>query len=106
MLADDDDQQWLVGGGEKRARGGERKQDVEVDAAEVGAQAPGLGQAPGVGDVGVEDGPHEVDADPDPPGARAAVPARGRVPALVEGQREDHQRYQDQAKRGALEQSF
>jgi hypothetical protein len=54
-LADHDEQQWRVGGGKVRAGRGEGEQGVEVDAAEVGAQASVLAETVGVGDVGVED---------------------------------------------------
>ena len=63
---------------------GQHEDRVEVQAAEVGAQPPGAAEPVGVGDVGEERRPDQVDADADHAGPRAAVPAAGRVPALVE----------------------
>ena len=75
---------------------GQHEDGVEVQAAEVGAQPPGPGQPVGIGDVGEERGPDHVDADPDLAGPRAAVPAQGRVPALVEHCRDQGQAEHDE----------
>jgi hypothetical protein len=89
LLADDHDQEGLVSRGQKGSGHSERKQRVEVHTTEVDAQATRLGQAVGVGDVGVEDRPYQVDADSDAARSRSAVAARGGVPALVKGQRQN-----------------
>ena len=60
------------------------RQDVEVEPAEVGADAAGAAEAVGVGDVGVERGEDEVDADPDLARLGAAVVA-GRGVARARG---------------------
>ncbi len=46
---------------------------------------PGPAEPVGIGDVGEERRPDQVDADADHAGPRAAIAAPGRVPALVEG---------------------
>ena len=73
VLQDDDQQQRLEARRRVQARRREREDRVEVDAAEVRAQAARLVQAVGVGDVAVEDRPHDVDA-----GAEHAGLARRR----------------------------
>ena len=80
----DDQQQDLAGGGHVEAGQGQHEDRVEVQAAQVGPQPARAGQPVGVGDVGEERRPDQVDADADHAGPRAAIPASGRVPALVE----------------------
>ena len=60
---------------------------VEVQAAKVDPQPRPLRQPVGVGDVGVERGPHQIDAHTHPGGSGAAVAARGRVAELVKAGR-------------------
>ena len=83
-MSGDDQEQDLVRGGRVEAGQGQHEDQVEVQAAEVGAQPAGAAEPVGVGDVGEERGPDQVDADADHAGPRAAVAAAGRVPALVE----------------------
>ena len=59
-------EQDLGRGGRVDAGQGQDEDQVEVQAAEVGAQPPGPAEPVGVGDVGEERGPHQVDADADP----------------------------------------
>ena len=98
-----DHQQHRVGAaGPPHAHRGHHHDGVEVEAAEVGAQAAGAAQAVGVGDVGVERRPDQVEA-----GAHHArvgpAAARGRrVPELVEaaGEHGDGQDRQQQSRAG------
>ena len=81
----DEDQQGGEVGGLVDAGGDEDGDDVEVQAAEIGAQPAPTVQPVGVGDVGVEDGQHEVDADTHDARPGASVAGRRCVPDLVEG---------------------
>ena len=80
----DRQQQDLGTGGDVQAGQGEDAEEVEVQPAEVGAEPAAARQPVGVGDVREERGPDEVDADADPAGPGAAVPAAGRVAEFVE----------------------
>ncbi len=62
---------------------------VEVDPAQVDAQAIAARQPVRVGDVGVERRPDQVDAHAHPGRCRAAVATRRRVTELVEARRGD-----------------
>ena len=93
-----DDLQQLQGDQQQQRVGahgpphGEREDgddDVEVDPAEVGAQAGAPREAVGVGDVGVEGGPDHVDAGAHAARPAAAEAARRGVPDLVERRRGD-----------------
>ena len=86
-----DQQQRSESGGEVGGSDGQDEQAVEVDAAEVGAQPAGPREPVGVGDVGVEGWPGDVDAGAhlsgvSPTGAQAAG-----VPRLVERGTGQHQ---------------
>ena len=85
----DDEQQDLRRGGRVDTSQGQHEDQVEVQAAEIGTQPAGAAEPVGVGDVGEERRPDQVDADADQPGPRAPVAAAGRVTALVE-RRGDH----------------
>ena len=61
---------------------------VEVEPAEIGAQAAGPAEAVAVGDVGVEGGPHEVEAGAHGAGRGPAVAAGRGVAELVEARRD------------------
>ena len=63
VLHERGEQRRLLARGGVHAAAQQREQRVEVDAAEVGPQPPGAVEAVGVGDVAVEGGPDEVDAD-------------------------------------------
>ena len=82
MREGDDQQQGPGGGGGVQ---GEDEDQVEVQAAEVGAEPARAAEPVGVGDIGEEGRPDQVDARADPAGPGTAVTARGRVPAFVEG---------------------
>ena len=78
----DDQEQDLIGGGHVEAGQGQHEDRVEVQAAEVGAQPPGAGEPVGVGDVGEERRPDQVDADADRRRAgrrRTGSRPRGRI---------------------------
>ncbi len=85
---DEDEQRGEVGG-LIDASGDEDGDDVEVQAPEIGAQPAPAVQAVGVGDVGVEDGEHQIDADAHDARPGAAVPGRRCVADLVEGAHRD-----------------
>ena len=78
MRDGDDQQQELAGGGHVDAGQGQHEDRVEVQAAEVGAQPAGADEPVGVGDVGEERRPDQVDADADP--RRAARRRSGSRP--------------------------
>src|SRR5690348_14254639 len=75
---------------------GDCRHDVEVEAAEIRAQPPALVQAVGIGDVGVEDWPDEIDPYAHHAGLRASIARSGGVPELMEGQSADHQATEEQ----------
>src|SRR6185437_16672802 len=79
---EDRPQQWREARGQVGAGQSEREDRVEVDAAEIGTHAPGLGEPVGVGDVRVEGRPDDVDAHADDSRAGAAVRAGRRMAAL------------------------
>ena len=62
---------------------------VEVQPTEVGAQASDPSESVGVGDVGVERRPHEVEPGPHDARSSATPPRRGRMAELVEARGED-----------------
>ena len=86
------------------AEGQQREHDVEVDAAQVGAQPASPVESVGVADVGVERGPHDVEAGAHLAGSGAAVAAAGGVAEFVEAGREDDQREEQQDGRRLVEQ--
>ena len=75
---------------------------VEVQPAEVGAEAAGPAQPVGIGDVRVEGGPHQVQAHAHGPGRGAAAAGSGGMAELVEagGEHCDHQDQEHQARVG------
>ena len=80
---------------------GEHHHDgVEVQAAQVGAKASPPSQPVAVGHVGVERGPHQVDAGPDHSWVGSAVARGRRVPELVEapGEHRHHEHEQQQVR--------
>lgn len=96
-LGRDDQQQGVVAQPPPEGRDADRDYRVEVEPAEVGAHPPGPAEAVGVGDVGVEGGPHEVEPDAHHSGCGPAVPRCRRVPELVEARGQDgHGEDQDQ----------
>ena len=99
----DQQQQRLDPGRQPHAERDHRDEGVEVDAAQVGAQAGAPRQPVGVGDVGVEGRPDEVDAGAHAAGLAAAVAAGRRVADLVEGRRGDRQAEDEQQQLGVLE---
>ena len=80
----DDQQQDLGRGGRVEAGQGQHEDQVEVQATEVGPQPACPAEPVGVGDVGEERRPDQVDPDADHAGPRTSVAAAGRVSALVE----------------------
>jgi hypothetical protein len=89
VLHEDHERQRLEARDEVRPGDEQREDRVEVDAAEVGAQAAAAAEAVGVRDVGVEGRPDDVDADAHDARLRAAVPAPRCVADLVERRRDD-----------------
>src|SRR5205085_10492202 len=84
VLDDDEQEQRLPPGEEVEAHRPDDHHDVEVDAAQIGAQPAPPVQAVGVGDIGVERRPGQVQAAAHASGLGAAVSAAGRMPHLVE----------------------
>ena len=98
------EQEDAVPGPEVRRRQRDHAPGVEVQAAEVRADAPAPGQAVGVGDVGVERREDDVEPDADRAGLRPAVPAGGGVADLVDDRAQGQQRVHDQGQGGPHEQ--
>ncbi len=69
---------------------------VEVEPGEIDAEPVPLGQAVGVGHVGVEGGPDEVEPHSHAARGGSAVASRGGVSELVEAGRDDREREHDQ----------
>ena len=88
-LGRDQQQDGVVAGDPPDAHGDHRDDRVEVEAAEVGAQPAGPPEAVGVGDVGVERRPDEVEPGAHDAGRGAAAAGGGGVAELVEAGRED-----------------
>ena len=85
QVRDGDDQEQDLGrGGRVEAGQGQHEDQVEVQATEVGPQPAGPAEPVGVGDVGEERRPDQVDPDADHAGPRTPIAAAGRVSALVE----------------------
>jgi hypothetical protein len=102
-LQADEQQQRVDAGEQPDAHREHGDQAVEVQPAEVGAQAVAAREPVGVGDVGVEGGPHEVQPDAHAAGRAAAVAAGRRVAELVEAGREHGQRGDEQQQAGPVE---
>ena len=96
VLDDDEQEQRFPPGEQVEAHRPHDHHDVEVDAAQVGAEPAPPVEAVGVGDVGVEGGPGQVQAAAHPPGLGAAVATAGGVPHLVEGGRQHKGREHEQ----------
>ena len=101
-LGHDDEQQRVEAGGPPDAHDGDGDDRVEVEAAEVGPDAAGAAQPVGIGDVGEERGPDQVQAGAHGPRGCSAAAGRRRMPELVEpgGQHGHHQDQQHQARIG------
>jgi hypothetical protein len=99
-LRGDDQQERIPATPEPAAEGGDRNDRVEVQAAEIGPE-PGAPIEPvGVGDVGVERRPGEIDPHAHRAGGAAATAQRRRVTELVEagGQHGHHEDREQQAR--------
>jgi hypothetical protein len=103
VLQKNEQQERLGAGGEVGARDRQAEDRVEVDAVQVGAEPPRARKAVGVRDVGVEDGPDHVDADPDHARAGAAEAAGGGVSDLVEAGGQDNAAEQGEKEGGLVE---
>ena len=88
-LGGHDEQQRVVPGGPPDAGDADRDDRVEVEAAEVGAHPAAAAEPVGVGDVGVERRPDQVDAGTHHAGRGAAAAGAGGVAELVEAGRQD-----------------
>ena len=102
-LRGDDQQQGVVPQPQPHAGDGDRDDRVEVQPAEVGAHPAAAAEAVGVGDVGVERRPDEVDAEAHHAGRRAAVSRRRGVPELVEARRQHGDREDQDQQAGPFE---
>jgi hypothetical protein len=96
----DEDEQRRVVGAEENAVCRREDECVEVDATEVGSDPRSPPEAVDVGEVGVEDGPDEVDTDPHHPRGRATVAGRSGVPDLVESGGGEQQACDQEEQRG------
>src|SRR5205807_8429556 len=92
VLDDDQQQQRLEPGAEVDRGSDEAGDGIEIDAAQVGPQPTGPAEPVGVGDVGVEGGPHDVQAGTDGAGAPPTVTTGGGVAPFVEQRAGDGQR--------------
>ncbi len=101
-LGHDDQQQRVEAGGPPDAHDGDGDDRVEVQPAEVGPDAAGAAQPVGIGDVGEERGPDQVEAGAHGPGGGAAAAGGRGMPELVEpgGQHGHGQDQQHQARVG------
>ena len=102
-LGRDHQQQRVVLRRPPHAGDGHRHDGVEVQAAEVGDHPPPPAEAVGVGDVGVERGPHEVDPGPHRAGRGPAATRARRVAELVEAGRQDRHGDDEQQQPRVLE---
>ena len=102
-LDGDQQQQRLDAGRQPDAEREHGDERVEVDAAHVRAQPRAPRQPVGVGDVGVEGGPDEVDAGAHAARLAAAVAAGRGVADLVERGRGDRQAEDEQQQLGVGE---
>ena len=99
-LGGDQEQQCVPLRGVPPGEGQHDHDGVEVQAAQVGAEASPPAQPVAVGHVGVERRPHQVDAGPDHSGVGSAVARGGGVPELVEapGEHRHHEHEQQQVR--------
>ena len=102
-LGRDQQQQGVPPGGVPPAEGEHHDQGVEVQAAQVGADPAAASEPVAVGDVGVERGPHQVEAGSDDAGFGAAVAGGRGVAELVEPAGEHGHREHQQQQLGTLE---
>jgi hypothetical protein len=103
VLEQHEEQQRLEARERVGARGDQREDRVEVHAAEVGPQPAGLREPVGVGHVGVERRPDDVDADAHHARAPAAVAAGRGVADLVERGRQGDAAEQRQQQRRVVD---
>ena len=101
-LGDHHQQQGVEAGGPPDAHDGHRHDGVEVQAAEVRAEPAAAAQPVGIGDVGEERRPDQVQACAHGAGRGAAFACRGSVAELVEagGQHGDGEDQQQQGRVG------
>ena len=102
-LGRDQQQQGVPPGGVPPAEGEHHDQGVEVQAAQVGADPAAASEPVAVGDVGVEGGPHQVQAGSHDAGFGAAVAGGRGVAELVEPAGEHGHREHQQQQLGTLE---
>ncbi len=102
-LGRDEQQQCIRAGRPPRTGDRDGDERVEVEATQIRAEPTAATESVGVGDVGVERRPHQVDAGTHHPRRRAAVPGSGGVPELVEARREHGEREHGEKQAGTLE---
>ena len=100
MHEDEHHQEHRLARHEVSRPGHQEAPDVEVQAAEVGAQATGAAQPVGLRHVGIEGRKEQVDADADRPRLGPPGATTDRVPELVDQRPRDEQPQKEQQERG------